>query len=103
MNSAAVRDELIEIIRQIQIDSELECPVLTGDTKPVGTIPEFDSKIWPVATTMLAKKIGVDIGNEVNIFFDETTKKSRTIDQIVAFVYQLSEKQGEKNAKHERR
>ena len=103
MNSATVRDELIEIIRQIQIDSGHECPVLTGNTKPVDTIPEFDSKIWPVATTNLAKKIGVNIGNEVNIFFDETTKNPRTIDQIVAFVCQLWEKQGEKNAKHERR
>ena len=103
MNSAAVRDELIEIIRQIQIKSELECPVLTGDTKPVGTIPEFDSKRWPVATELLQQKVGVVIDDDINIFIDKTTKEPRTIDQIAAFVYQLWEKQGEKDAKHERR
>ena len=103
MNSATVRDELIEIIRQIQIDSVHECPVLTGNTKPVSTIPEFDSKTWPVATTILEEKIGVNIDNDIDIFFDKTTKEPRTIDQIAAFVYQLWEKQGKKDAKNEKR
>jgi transcriptional regulator with XRE-family HTH domain len=54
-------EALIAIIGQIQTDSELECPPLTGATKPAGTVPEFDSKIWPVATTILATEINIPI------------------------------------------
>ncbi|PDT64528.1 hypothetical protein CO683_37640 [Bradyrhizobium ottawaense] len=89
---------LITIIGQIQTDSELECPPLTGATKPVGAVPEFDSKVWPVATTILATQIDVPIPDDVNIFIDETTKEPRSLDEIAVFVCELQEKQGEKQA-----
>lgn len=89
---------LIEIIGQIQTDSELECPPLTGATKPVGAVPEFDSKVWPVATTILATQIEVPIPDDVNIFIDETTKEPRSLDEIAVFVCELQKKQGEKKA-----
>jgi hypothetical protein len=28
--------------------------------KPLENIPKFDSKVWPVATTILATEIGAD-------------------------------------------
>ncbi|MCP3387696.1 hypothetical protein NLM27_02730 [Bradyrhizobium sp. CCGB12] len=89
---------LIAIIDQIQSDSELECPPLTGATKPVGAVPEFDSKVWPVATTILATQIDVPIPDDVNIFIDETTKEPRSLDEIAVFVCELQKKQGEKQA-----
>ena len=89
---------LIAIIGQIQTDSELECPPLTGATKPVGAVPEFDSKVWPVATTILATQIDVPIPDDVNIFIDETTKEPRSLDEIAVFVCELQKKQGEKQA-----
>jgi hypothetical protein len=91
-------DTLIAIIGQIQTDSELECPTLTGATKPVGTVPEFDSKIWPVATTILATEINIPIPDDVNIFIDETTKAPRSIEEIAVFVCELQKKQGKKQA-----
>ena len=91
-------DALIAIIGQIQTDSELECPPLTGATKPVGAVPEFDSKVWPVATTILATEINVPIPDDVNIFIDETTKAPRSIEEIAVFVCELQKKQGKKQA-----
>jgi hypothetical protein len=98
MDPATLKEKLIAVLSQIQADSLLECPPLTGTTKPVDHIPKFDSKIWPVAITILSTEIGAPIPNDVNIFVDETTKLSRSIDQTVAFVCELLKKQSEKEA-----
>ena len=97
MDANLLRKKLIEVLIQIQTDSGLECPPLTGETKPVKDIPKFDSKISLVAISNLANEIGVHIGNGVNIFFDKKTKSYRTIDEIVAFVCELLENQTEKD------
>jgi hypothetical protein len=98
MDPTALKEKLIAVLGQIQADSDLECPALTGATKPVENLPKFDSKVWPVATTILAAEIGATIPNDVNIFVDETTKLPRSIDEIAAFVCALLKRQGEKEA-----
>jgi hypothetical protein len=98
MDPATLKEKLIQVLGQIQADSHLDCPPLTGTTKPTESIPKFDSKIWPVATTILSGEICVPIPNDVNIFIDQTTKRPRSIDQIVAFVYGLEKEQSEKEA-----
>jgi hypothetical protein len=94
----AARLRLIPRRHDNQADSGLECPSLTGATKPVENIPKFDSKIWPVATTILSTEIGALIPNDVNIFVDETTKLPRSIDETTAFVCELLKKQNDKEA-----
>ena len=98
MDPATLKEKLIAVLGQIQVDSGLACPALTGATKPVENIPKFDSKVWPVATTILSTEIGVPIPNDVNIFVDETTKLARSIDETAAFVCELLKKQTEKVA-----
>jgi hypothetical protein len=98
MDPAALKEKLIAVLSQIQADSGLECPPLTGAIKPVENLPKFDSKIWPVATTILATEIGAIIPNDVNIFVDETTKLALSIDETAAFVCDMLKKQGEKEA-----
>jgi hypothetical protein len=98
MDAATLKEKLIAVLGQIQADSGLECPPLTGTTKPVENIPRFDSKVWPVAITILSTEIGAAIPNDVNIFVDETTKLARTIDETAAFVCELLKKQTEKEA-----
>ncbi len=98
MDPTTLKDKLIAVLGQIQVDSGLECPQLTGETKPVESIPKFDSKVWPVATTILATEIGASIPNDVNIFIDEATKLPRSIDDISAFVSELLKKHNEKDA-----
>jgi hypothetical protein len=98
MNHAALKQKLITVLGQIQADSGLECPPLSGTTKPVENIPRFDSKVWPVATTILAIEIATEIPNDVNIFVDEITKLPRSIDEIAAFVCELLRTQARKEA-----
>lgn len=98
MDPAVLKEKLITVLGQIQADSGLECPSLTGATKPVENLPKFDSKVWPVATTIFASEIGETIPNDVNIFVDETTKLSRSIDETAVFVCEMLKKQNEKEA-----
>ena len=93
MEPAILKEKLIAVISQIQANSGLECPPLTGATKPVENIPKFDSKVWAAATTILATEIGKPIPNDVNIFVDDTTKLPRSIDETATFVCELLEKQ----------
>lgn len=98
MDPATLKEKLIAVLGQIQADSGLECPALTGATKPVESLPQFDSKVWSVATTILATEIGATIPNDVNIFVDETTKLPRSIDEAAIFVCGLLKKQSEEKA-----
>ncbi len=98
MKPDTLKRKLIAVLSQIQADSGLECPTLTGTTKPIENIPKFDSKVWPVATTILATEIDATIPNDANIFVNETTKLPRSIDETAAFVYDLLEKQSEQDA-----
>ena len=98
MSPNALTNTLIAVLGQIQADSGLECPPLTGTTKPLENLPKFDSKVWPIATTILATEIGATIPDDVNIFVDETTKLPRSIDETAIFVCDLLEKLSEKEA-----
>ena len=98
MDPTALKGKLIAVLGQIQAESGLESPRLTGNTKPVENLPEFDSKVWPVATTILAIEVGMTIPNDVNIFVDETTKLARSIDETAVFVCDLLKKQSEQEA-----
>jgi hypothetical protein len=98
MDPATLKETLIAILSQIQSDSGLECPALNGEIKPVENLPNFDSKVWPVATTILATEIGATIPNDVNIFIDATTKQPLSIDETAIFVCDLLKKQSEKEA-----
>ena len=93
MKPDTIKAKLVEILNQIQTDSGLECPSLTGLTRPIEDIPKFDSKVWPVATTILSAELGAPIPDEVNIFVDSTTKLARSIDETVTFVFDLLKKQ----------
>ncbi len=93
MDTALIQTALVEVLQNIQVTSELECPVLGGATKPIEELPKFDSKIWPVAIGMLGAKLGVNIANDVNIFRKDDSSTALTINEIVAKVSALIEAQ----------
>ncbi len=98
MDMEVIKQTLIAVLGQVQVDSGLECPQLTGATRPVEHIPQFDSKVWPVATTILATEISAPIPNDVNIFIDDVTKAPRSIDEVTTFVCELLKKQDGRGA-----
>jgi len=93
MGTALIRSALVEVLQIIQTISDLACPPLGGGTKPIEELPEFDSKIWPVAIGMLGEKLGISIANDVNIFRQDDSCVALTMDEIVMKVSTLVETQ----------
>ena len=93
MSPEAIRGKLIGVLESIQVDSGLECPVLTGQSKPLEELPKFDSKVWPVAIALIAVELGVAIDDDVNIFRKEKACDALSIDETVALLTALAEKQ----------
>ena len=98
MDPTTLKKTLIAVLGQIQADSNLECPPLTGATKPVENLPKFDSKVWPAATSILATEIGMKIPDDVNNFVDKTTKLAHSIDETAVVICDLLKKQNDKDA-----
>ena len=96
-----LRTSLIRVLEEIQGKSNLDCPPLTGATKPSSELPEFDSMIWPVATTLLSIAIGTEIPNDINIFVSEKTSQEHSINETVALVCELVRREKE-SSEHER-
>lgn len=99
MDANYVRQTLIDVLQTIQAISGLECPKLTGNTKPIEALPEFSSKIWPVATGILAEKLKIDIPEDVNIFREEKACVARTLDQSVAMIMEILGSAGQESGK----
>jgi len=95
MNAALVQSKLVEVLQNIQAASGLECPPITGTTKPLEALPQFDSKIWPVAIGMLAAELGIAIADDVNIFSREKSCDALTIDETVAMVVNIATAQAQ--------
>lgn len=94
MDRAFVQEKLVEVLQTIQVASGLECPHINGSTKPIEELPQFDSKIWPVAIGMLAAELGVTIADDVNIFRQEKGRTPLTINESVAMIVELTKQDG---------
>jgi hypothetical protein len=90
MNAALVREKLVEVLTEIQLSSGLHCPPLEGTLKPVEALPEFDSKIWPVAIGILAAKLEITIADDVNIFRQDKSCIALTLNETVDLVVAIA-------------
>lgn len=86
MDPEDAKKALIRVLQDIQAISGLPCPVLDDASVPPKLLPKFDSTIWPVATTEVARKLGVTIPNDVHIFGGEKGNPLLTIAQSVALI-----------------
>lgn len=93
MNANIVQAVLVEVLQLIQTTSGEDYPSITGTTKPLEDLPRFDSKIWPVAVGMIAKKLEITIANDVNIFCRIKSCIALTIDETVAILIKLADTQ----------
>ncbi len=86
MTPENAKEALISVLQQIQARSGLSCPVLDGAVVPPKDLPKFDSTVWPVATTLVARKLGVTIPNDVHIFGGQKGVPLLNIDQTAALI-----------------
>lgn len=93
MDANVVKAKLIEVLQLVQTLSGEDCPTIDDGTKPAEALPQFTSKVWPVAAGMLGIALGKSIPCEANIFVDEQTKEPLAINQTVALVLKILEAQ----------
>lgn len=91
MNTEIVEAKLIEVLEGIQAASGEACPLIVGETKPLEDLPQFDSKVWPVAIGMVAAELSIDIPDDVNIFRNKDSVEALTITEIVAQLLAMAE------------
>lgn len=91
MTKKDIEAALISTLQEIQHVSGLECPPLTKNTTPLADLPQFDSKVWPIAVCLIGEKLGIDLPNDVNIFKKEDSCDSLDISEIVNKVLFLIE------------
>ena len=90
MDTETVRNALIAVIQTIQTTTcQVDLPV-TAETRPAQDLPGFDSKVWPVAISMLAAELAIVIPPDVNIFANQITKKLLTIAEVATLLCQLN-------------
>lgn len=87
----AVKEALIEVLESIQVRSGLTCPSLDGSIIPPKALEKFDSTVWPAATTLIARKLGVTIPPDVHIFGGEKGGPLLTIDQSAKLICDKSQ------------
>ncbi len=85
------RKALIAVLKDIQARSGLGCPQLDGSVVPPKALEKFDSTVWPAATTLVARKLGVKIPSDVHIFGGEKGKPLLTIDQSAKLICDKSQ------------
>jgi hypothetical protein len=86
MDPQAVKSALIVVLKRVQERRGLVCPPLKGDTVPAKELEKFTSKIWPAATTWLAREMNIIIPKNVHIFGVKKGAPPLTIDQAVSLV-----------------
>ena len=86
MTPQDAKDALISVLNQIQKRTGLACPPLDGNSVPPKVLPKFDSTVWPVAITLVARKLGVDIPKDVHVFGGENGAPHLSIDQSAVLI-----------------
>jgi len=80
------RAAIVKTLQKIQGVSGLPCPTLKGGDVPRRVLEQFDSTVWPVATSWIAKELGVTIDNDVHIFGGKNGGALLTISQSAAVI-----------------
>ncbi|MCT7983101.1 hypothetical protein NG796_07330 [Laspinema sp. A4] len=89
MTSNEVEVKLIEVLQGIQSDSGYDGSGIVGTTCPLSNLEGFDSMLWPVAISMLAAALDVNIPNDKNIFLSEDGKRRLNISESAAVVCEM--------------
>jgi hypothetical protein len=77
---------IIKTLEKVQSASGLPCPTLAGNDVPTRALKQFDSTVWPVAISWIAKELGVKIDNDVHVFGGKDGGPLLTINQSAALI-----------------
>jgi hypothetical protein len=92
-----VKDKLVEVLRTIQdLGGFADGEGITGETIPLEDLEDFDTQVAPVAITVLAKALGVEIPNDENVFLSPDGLKPLSVDAVCGRVADIVNCKGKK-------
>jgi len=89
MTPKIVEVKLIDVLQGIQNDSGYDASGITDTTCPLSDLEGFDSMLCPVAISILATELDLQIPNDQNIFLSKDGKYPLTISESAIIVCQM--------------
>ena len=90
MNLSTIEHAIIDVLTEGQRDSGDAQSVIEPTTCPLEDLPGFDSTVAPAVTSDLARKLGISIPNEANIFLDPSGTRRLTVAQVAHRVQRIA-------------
>jgi hypothetical protein len=81
MTPEEAKAAIIKTLEKVQNASGLPCPTLVGTDVPTRVLEQFDSTVWPVAISWIARELRVKIDNDVHVFGGKNGGPLLTINQ----------------------
>jgi acyl carrier protein len=82
MNKEEITTVIIEVINQIQETSGEDAIDISEDTIPIGDLPDFDSLRGIETLVIIAAKLDIEIGGDVNLFISKDERRALSINDI---------------------
>ncbi len=73
---------VIGAILEIQEMSGRECPKITGETVPIGDVPEFDSLNGLEATMLIDQCLEIETPDDARLFTNDTGQRPIPVSEI---------------------
>lgn len=97
MAPADVKEKLVQVLHTIQnLGGFNDGEDIVGSTVPLEDLEDFDTQVAPVAITLLAKSLGVDIPKDENVFLSADGQKALSVDAICGRVAEIVNRKGKK-------
>lgn len=86
-----VKKAVVAVLADVQARQKLPCPTLKDTDVPPKVLDKFDSTVWPAATTLIARKLGVKIPHNVHVFAPQKGGGYLPIQQIAELIMKKHE------------
>ena len=87
MTREDIESVVVEVLTGVVAAVGAEMPPLDDDTKPIGTLPHFDSVLAEDTTVEVFRLLGLDADLDVNPFIKD--ERPATLREVVGRLYSL--------------
>ena len=88
-----VRDQVVDVIKEIQQRSGRQQVDIKGGTQPIEGVPGFDSLNGLEATVELSGRLGFEIPGSINLFVNPEGNKALSVKEIANRIVGLRKKE----------
>lgn len=94
MDRETIREKLIAVLCDIQLEGGYDAPTITDQTRPLQDLEGFDSPLAVEATSKLSQVIGIMIPAGVNVFKANDIARALTLSETVDVLVRLATANG---------